>query len=265
MQQLQSQEHNPLISNNISNMNETIKNHLNPCISAATPLLTLVIQVKHAETPTDINKLRTQVINDIKKFEQKLLKLNYTTRTVFAARYCFCTAIDEAILNTPWGTNSIWVQQTLLSLFHNETWGGERFYIILENMIKEPRQNIDIIEFLYLLLSLGFEGKFFNKEKIIRDEIRNRIFHRIRKSRGKIEKSLSIHWKDNKPIEDNQHKKSSLKKLLLVTGFLLLSFFIGINYQAQRISSSTIQILNKIGLESPITAYSQLIDRPIIS
>ncbi|OGT96792.1 MAG: hypothetical protein A2298_04805 [Gammaproteobacteria bacterium RIFOXYB2_FULL_38_6] len=237
---------------------------MNPLISAATPLLVLMMQIKNTHQTPNVEKLRAQIVNEMKLFEQKLLKLQFNPKIILAARYCLCTAIDEVVLKTSWGANSVWVQQSLLSLFHKETWGGERFYIILETMAKNPRKNLAFIELLYLLLSLGFEGKFFNQAVMVRDEVRNRIFHMIKRSHGKVERVLSSHWKDNKPLEDDRQKQASLKRLLLIGVVVLGLVWAAFNMVAYNMAKPTLQDLQKIGHESSVTAYSQLINRPIV-
>jgi len=238
---------------------------MNPFIAAANPLLTLITQIKKSSQPGDLNHLREQIIIEIQLFEQKMLQLNYSQRLVLSARYCLCTAIDEAILSTSWGTQTVWVQHSLLSYFHQETWGGERFYLILEQMIKEPRRNFAIIELLYLLLSLGFEGKFFDKDKVIREEIRNRVMQVIRSSSNKAIRTLSLNIKDTQGISIKKQKTTSLKWLGLATAGVLVVINIGFNIALSIHSHQTISAYNKIGKESPITAYSQLINRSIVS
>ena len=238
-------------------------NRPNPFVTAATPLLTLMNQIKRTQTHPDVNKLRAQIVNEIKLYEQKLTKLRINPRHIIATRYCLCTAIDEAVLATTWGTQSIWVQQSLLSLFQKETYGGERFYIILENMVKEPRKNLDIIELLYLLLSLGFEGKFFDKGNMVREEIRSRVFQRIRQSKGKVAKRLSGHWRDAKPIAVNKQKRTALRRIVIITGAGLLLLNLIFNYETYKHAAPTLNRLSAIGKESPVTVYSQMVKRTI--
>ena len=72
--------------------------------------------------------------------------------TVLAARYVLCTFLDEIVLGTPWGSESVWSTQSLLSSFHNETWGGEKFFLILDSMLQDPAGNINLIELMYVCL-----------------------------------------------------------------------------------------------------------------
>ncbi len=243
----------------------TGSDRINPFIAAANPLLSLITQIKKSSQPSDLNQLREQIIAEIQLFEQKMLQLNYSQRLVMAARYCLCTSIDEAILSTDWGTQTVWVQHSLLSYFHQETWGGERFYLILEQMIKEPRRHFALIELIYLLLSLGFEGKFFDKDRVIREEIRNRVMQVIRSSSEKAVRTLSLNVKDTQSINHKQSKSKSLKWLGLSTAAVLLAVNLGFNIALSIQSHKTIQAYKKVGMESANTAYSQLINRSIVS
>jgi type VI secretion system protein ImpK len=48
----------------------------------------------------------------------------------------------------------------MLSIYHDETWGGEKFFSILSRMMLEAAKYQHILEFVYYCLSLGFRGKY---------------------------------------------------------------------------------------------------------
>src|SRR5690606_37076980 len=116
---------------------------------------------------------------------------------VLAARYLLCTALDETVLNTPWGSQSAWAEQTLLSTFHNETWGGEKFFQLLDRLVQDPRRNLHLLELMYLLLALGFQGKYRIRERgrAELEQIQANLFQTIRMQRGDFERSLSPRWR----------------------------------------------------------------------
>lgn len=237
----------------------------NLLIRSATPLLTLVTHIKHTSDHHNVPKLRLQIIEEIKNFRNKLVNAEYPENLIAAAHYCLCTAIDESVLRQKWGANSVWVQGSLLTIFHNESWGGERFYIILENMAKESRHNIEFLELAYFLLSLGFEGKYFGDNLTIREEIRNRTFYRIRNSREKPDKTLSRHWRDERPLSEERHKQSRLKRIGLFTGVALLAIVIYFNVQVHNAASPILQRLDNIATLSPVTVFSQVIQRAVVA
>lgn len=192
-------------------------NTANPLLEAASPLILLFIQLRYTQTVVDVNQLRKNIVTEINIFANQAKASHCSPHLILAARYCLCTALDEAILLTPWGSQSGWAQQSLLSLIHRETWGGERFFIILEKMAAEPKKNLLILELLYLLLSLGFEGKYYNEDRILREELLHRLYQLISYHHTDADKNLS-------PSLEIL-KSAQLKKL---KKFSCLRFFSGI-------------------------------------
>ncbi|MCK7547727.1 type IVB secretion system protein IcmH/DotU [Marinobacter koreensis] len=132
----------------------------NRLIDAATPLLGLVIRVRRLADFRGVESLYQQVVDDVADIDRELIEEGYERPTVVAYRYVLCALIDEAVLGTDWGAHSVWSQHSLLSRFHNETWGGEKVFAILARMEQEPAQYHEMLAFIYLCLSLGFEGRY---------------------------------------------------------------------------------------------------------
>lgn len=132
----------------------------NRLIDAATPLLGLVIRVRRLADFSEVAALYRQVVDEVSAIDRELVEQGYERPTVVAYRYVLCAFIDEAVLGTNWGAHSVWSQQSLLSRFHNETWGGEKVFAILSRMEQEPERYRDMLEFIYLCLCLGFEGRY---------------------------------------------------------------------------------------------------------
>ncbi|MDX1551798.1 MAG: type IVB secretion system protein IcmH/DotU [Marinobacter sp.] len=132
----------------------------NRLIDAATPLLGLVIRVRRLADFHGVENLYQQVVDEVAAIDRELVEQGYERPTVVAYRYVLCAFIDEAVLGTDWGAHSIWSQHSLLSRFHNETWGGEKVFAITARMEQEPARYRDMLEFIYLCLCLGFEGRY---------------------------------------------------------------------------------------------------------
>ena len=132
----------------------------NRLIDAATPLLGLVIRVRRLADFRSVEHLYQRAVDDVSAIDRELVEQGYERPTVVAYRYVLCAFIDEAVLGTDWGAHSVWSQHSLLSRFHNETWGGEKVFAILARMEKEPDRYRDMLSFIYLCLCLGFEGRY---------------------------------------------------------------------------------------------------------
>jgi type VI secretion system protein ImpK len=204
----------------------------NPITGAAISLLSVVAQLRNTSTHPDIAGLRNSMIEEIKRFELNIKNQGVSGEQAQAARYALCTLIDETVLNTPWGSNSLWGTQSLLILFHKEAWGGEKFFLILKNCMQQPGTHLDLLELLYFALCLGFEGRYrvedHGSSKL--EEIRENAYQIIQRQRGDVERSLSLHWQG---IKD---KRNVLARLIpfwvigSVAGLLLVLSFLGFLY-----------------------------------
>lgn len=232
-------------------------NHINPLVAAATPLLLLIVRLKDPSLQPDALNLRSQIIQAIAEFEMQAKDSNCSPRTILAARYCLCTAIDETVLCTTWGSDSVWTQQTLLSLIQKETWGGERFFLILEKMIEEAQSSLPLLELIYILLNLGYEGKYYNENKMIRDEIRHRLFRLISMYHEQPNKIYPLINQAN--IELTVAAKSLLsgKKIAASTLSLLLVIFLFTNIKTYEIAKPLLKQLDEMGTISGVAQFNQ--------
>ncbi|MGR2738681.1 type IVB secretion system protein IcmH/DotU [Halomonas sp. LR3S48] len=134
--------------------------NLNPLVDAASSLLGMVVRVRQLDGMSDLDRLYRQVVDEISAIEVELTEQGYDRPTLLAFRYVLCSFIDEAVMGTPWGQQSSWAEHSLLTRFHNETWGGEKVFSILSRLQQEPQRYRDMLAFIYLCLCLGFEGRY---------------------------------------------------------------------------------------------------------
>lgn len=135
-------------------------NSINKMIDAATPLLGMLMRLKEVKAEAMPEKLYQQVVTDIQSIEQLLKEQGYESGAVISFRYVFCTFIDEVALAHGWGSQNHWLNKSLLSHFHNETWGGEKVFILLEKLMLDVKRYKDLLEFMYLCFALGFRGRY---------------------------------------------------------------------------------------------------------
>ena len=169
---------------------------LNPLVNAASTLIAVFEKTRQSLSHPDVGGLHQRLVNEIKAFEARIRDQGVRQEVILSARYLMCSVLDEAVLNTPWGSESAWGQRTLLSVFHGETSGGEKSFLILDRMRQTPADNLDILELFYICLSLGFEGKYrlMSRGRDALDQIREELFAIIRRHRGEYERALSPRW-----------------------------------------------------------------------
>ncbi|XKY38690.1 type IVB secretion system protein IcmH/DotU [Enterovibrio sp. 27052020O] len=139
--------------------------NINPLIDAATPLLGMALRVRKLSECHNVDAIYKQAVEEVKAIEVELTEKNYDHAVILAYRYVLCSFVDEAIMSTPWGADSVWAEHSLLTRFHNETWGGEKVFTILSRLEGEPERYKPLLEFIFLCLTLGFEGRYKVMEK----------------------------------------------------------------------------------------------------
>ncbi len=211
---------------------EMVLTGMNQLTACAAPLFSLISRIRNRAQHMDPDKLRSSVVAEVRAFENRALQAGVPAQTVKIARYALCATLDDVVLNTPWGGQSSWGLQSMVGTFHRETVGGDRFYDLLARLEKEPGTNLDVLEFIYMCLSLGFEGRLRieqgGPDKHL--QIRQGLARIIRGQRGDVERDLSPHWEG----VDKPFRALSAWRLvwaaLAVTAALLAIQFTGLSY-----------------------------------
>jgi type VI secretion system protein ImpK len=116
-----------------------------------------------------------------------------------------CAGLDESVLSTPWGAQSEWAQHPLLVALHREAWGGEKFFEMLDRISVDPARHIDLMELQYLILALGFTGKYQMLERGHEHlaDLQQNLYRKIRAERGHSPAELSLQWRG---LEDQRNR-----------------------------------------------------------
>lgn len=165
----------------------------NVMVDAAMPLFGLSMRLSTLNDYEHINKLYDDVSNQIRLIVEEIRQRDYDDVSVKAFSYALCLFMDEAVMRRPWGISSEWSRTSLLSEFHKETWGGEKFFTLLERMSSEASKYRDVLELMYFCVCLGLKGKY--KVQANGDEALQKIIVRLqrllRELRGPLPSQLS--------------------------------------------------------------------------
>jgi type VI secretion system protein ImpK len=158
---------------------------LNPLVSAAGKLLVLIGKLRNLAQPPNVPALRASTADAVNQFDANARRAGVSNESVLAARYVLCTALDEAVANTPWGVQAGWNKQSLLVQFHNETWGGEKVFQLLAKLAQDVPTHRQLLELIYSVLALGFEGRYrvVDNGRAQLDSVRQRLADLIAKDR----------------------------------------------------------------------------------
>lgn len=228
------------------NTNIKVQTAINPIVLAASNLLNVVVKLKTEINLQDVQDLHRKLGQELQTFDQTLRQKNIDEEQIIRARYLLCTVIDETVLNTPWGRNSPWSSHSLLSIFHKETFGGERCFMVLQKLLENPGRNLDLLELNYLCLSLGFEGKFRVEQRGLEqlELIRDNLYHTIEKHKPGFNADLSDKWQGLKTKEKSLTQYIPLWVILSFALMILVFIYIGFRVWIYNDTQPTTELLN---------------------
>jgi type VI secretion system protein ImpK len=165
---------------------------VNNLVDSAASLFDLVIYLRGQAAPLNIDQLRSKTLALLDEFKAKAAAARNEQAVIDAAHYSICATIDDAILSTPWGFDSDYVRSPLVI----SDQGGAGFFDGLEKVQKQPERLRTLLEFMYVCLSLGFQGRMRREHSgdVELEQHRQEVFQQLVRVRDGIEMSLSPQW-----------------------------------------------------------------------
>jgi type VI secretion system protein ImpK len=165
----------------------------NPMVDAAWPLMALSIRLTTTEDCPSLVQLYHDISHQIRTLLEEIRQHDYDDASIKAYSYSLCLFMDEVVMSRSWGVTSEWSSTSLLSEFHKETWGGEKFFTLLERMSTEAAKYQHVLEAMYFFVCLGLKGKYAvhvsgndDLERLI-----GRLHRQLRALRGPVPESLT--------------------------------------------------------------------------
>lgn len=159
---------------------------LNPLVAAAWAVLAEAAQLKGRVGRESLGALNERLVSAITQYELSAQHDGVESAEVNTARYVLCAVLDEAVVTAQWDSHGDWSKMSLLSRFHHETLGGEKFFTLLERLSRDPIKHVAMLELMYLCLAIGFEGKYRVVERgvVQLEAVRDGLYRQIRQVRG---------------------------------------------------------------------------------
>ena len=209
--------------NNQNNTANNAVNVYNPLIEAAKPVFILANSMQQTTSQLSTDSLINKFSLLINNFEENAEKNGAKYDAIQAAKYCLCTFVDELAVRAGWADET-WSKNSLLVSFYDETWGGERFFEIIQNLKQDSDKNINLLEFMYLCLQFGYKGKYqvLNNGELEIDKIKRDLLALIHSKRP--DQTVNL-FKHNPIITNNIQRKRRLAiPLWVVVGIELEHF-----------------------------------------
>ena len=155
----------------------------NQLINLSAELLAILTTLSQQKSSHNLPELHQYLLKCMSQLHNRGLQADYPPRMMEKACYALCAAFDEEIMNTSWGQAAYWENHSLVAQLFKQRNAGEVFFILLEQARQNTRRMIDFIELLYVLLRLGFKGKYMNADGHALAQLSNDLYDDICKYR----------------------------------------------------------------------------------
>jgi type VI secretion system protein ImpK len=237
---------------------------LNPLVDAAAPIFSVMGKLKHIKMPRQLSKLHRELVQEVESFEEAA-KVNcahseYAGEYISVARYALCVTLDDIVADTTWGNQGQWDEYNLLHAFNQGAISRDSFFVILERLVRDPDIYIDVMEFMYICLSLGFKAHHnrttFNQDQL--DQIINALYKRIRAYRGNFSKVLSPYQIKPRAVKNPANaKKIPVWVVALLSVNLLAALFAGSKFFLDRASTQLYTTLTQAEQSVPYETHNE--------
>lgn len=229
---------------------------LNLLADSAGYLFSILGKLKQLKSYRQLTKLQKELIQEMNVFQEAIKHHGYNAEYIVICRYVFCATFDDILSNTVWGSQNQWDGYSLLAAFNQDIQHQDKFFTILERAIKEPASYIDLMEFMYLCLSMGYKGQYRSTEhsQYQLEQITNNLYKHIRAYRGSFTKTLSpTPLKAMKPATKSASRANpSLAFIFCVTACVIMAIFVSLGYLMDIISNEAYQPIAQI--ENPVSS-----------
>jgi type VI secretion system protein ImpK len=232
---------------------------LNPLVALANKLLQLLPQIRQTKHMADPGALRNQLAQSLREFERLAQAKGIAPERVMAARYVLCTVLDEAAADTPWGGGGIWGRHSLLTLFHNEAYGGEKVFQLMARLAENPEANRDLLELIYGAIALGFEGRYrvVDNGRAQLDAVRERLAQIVRQQRGAYSPALAQHWQGHPTQRRRALTWLPLAATAAVAALALAGIYTALALSLSSASDPVLERIQSLRLAPPLAPVAQ--------
>jgi len=168
----------------------------NVVVTLAGALLTLMARLRNAVSVPDAGALRERTGREIERYGAALRQARLQPEIIRLAHYVMCASLDDVVQGTPWGSHGPWADLSLTSAYHRDVKGGERFFVVLGKLIESASAYVDVLELMYICMSLGMQGQYrlMPRGPAELERAREETYAAIVRVRGPAAADLSPAW-----------------------------------------------------------------------
>lgn len=179
--------------------------HRNALLEASRVLLRAFVDMPALIGIGQDERLRDLLMDEVRVFERLCVRASIRDEHMIGARYCLCTALDEAAMRAlaardDTSGSAAWASGALTQRIGEDNQGGSKIYVLSLRLLKDGADHWPLLEVIYRIFSLGFEGRYPHGRTFgAHDRVRERIYNAIDVHLPPVPDALSPHAQSISP------------------------------------------------------------------
>lgn len=248
---------------------DAVLHHRNALLEASRVLLRsladmpALIRLGHDEA------LRNVLVQEVRTFERLGERANIRIEHIVGARYCLCTALDEAAMrelvaqkNT--SGSVAWAADALTRRIREDNQGGSKIYALTVNLLNDADEHLALLEVIYRIFSLGFEGRY--RQGAARgphERIRERLYNEISSRAAPVPNALSPHAHSDMTAQPASYFEIPVRMSIAVLSVALLGLYIYCRSHLDALADEVHREFTHIVRVAPADSGASLAPRPV--
>jgi len=166
----------------------------NPFLSAAAPAFVLLGHLQLAATDLDPSTLADNLAGLVETFERDISLAGAGEADIRMASYALCETIDDIVAELPGFSRDSWLRQGMLARFFETSSAGRGFFAALNQLLADPAEHCDLLEFMHACIALGFKGQYRGAGLAELEQVRRDVYETLRYFRSQPAAELSPQW-----------------------------------------------------------------------
>ncbi|RCW88611.1 type IVB secretion system protein IcmH/DotU [Paracoccus lutimaris] len=222
----------------------------NPLVRAFAALLGIAPELERAMAPENPDLLRTRLQENLTYARDGAVSMGVPLSRADQGAWFVGALLDDVAINTPWGGSSGWPRQPLVASMYGNVDAGNRFFELAEDLLRYPERDPQLLELVFLCLSLGFRGKYRINGAAGEAEIaRLRAqMARLMHDRDTADPPLAPHWQGVIAEDEDRKFVVPIWSILLIAAALVTAIYVGLGI---RLSGRGEQLFTLAGVLPP--------------
>lgn len=193
----------------------------------------MLILLHNRSAPKDTEEFAGNIQKFLDHFERTAKKNNFSAEDIFDAKYAFCAAVDEAVLNSKMNIREVWERRPLQLVLFGDQLAGEHFFDKLEVARNGGATRINALEVFHMCLLIGFKGRYLlegpEKLKYLTSQLGEHIAH----IKGKAA-AFAPHWAAPDSISNAINRDVPFWVIVSLLTLFGLVAYVGLDWHAGR-------------------------------